>query len=346
MKLGELADKIGGEIFGNPETEIIGVSGVADAKDGQITFVSSPKFIDDLRKSGASCVIVREPIEGIGIPQLLVSNPYFAFAKALEIFHPRPPFKEGISKSAFVSGGAEVGKGVSISPFACISDAVSIGEGTTIGAGAFIGTQSKIGSWCIIYPNVTIREGVSIGNRVTVHSGAVIGSDGFGYVLEQGVHYKIPQVGGVVIEDDVEIGSNVSIDRATLGNTIVGKGTKIDNLVQIAHNVKIGENSLVIAQVGISGSSEIGDYVVLAGQAGVADHSKIESGTMIGAQAGLTGHYTKGGYSGSPAIPHKLWLRAQSLFARLPEMHKRLRELEERLNSLEKEKENRDAEHH
>ncbi len=336
MKLRELAEKVRGTILGDPEIEITGVSGISDAQKGQITFVSSPKYVADLKGSGASCVIVKEPIEGVAIPQLLVANPYFAFAKTLEVFHPRPAFKGGISESAFVSGGAQVGKGATISPFSYIAEGVSIGEGTVIGVGVFVGANTRIGNDCMIYPNVTVREGVIVGNGVIVHSGTVIGSDGFGYVLEQGMHYKIPQVGGVIIEDDVEIGSNVSIDRATLGNTVVGKGTKIDNLVQIAHNVKIGENSLIAGQVGISGSSEIGDYVVLAGQVGVADHAKIDSGAMIGAQAGLTGHYEKGGYSGTPAIQHRLWLRAQSLFARLPEMHKKMRELEERINSLEK----------
>ena len=183
---------------------------------------------------------------------------------------------------------------------------------------------------------MTLREKVKIGNRVIVHSGSVIGSDGFGYVFEDGRHYKIPQVGGVIIEDDVEIGSNVSIDRATTENTIIGAGTKVDNLVQIAHNVTIGKNSLIIAQVGIAGSTEIGDFVTLAGQVGVADHATIESETMIGAQSGVRGNVVKGIYSGSPVMPHRDWLKAQAIFARLPELYKRVKELEEKIKELER----------
>ena len=223
-------------------------------------------------------------------------------------------------------------------PFAHLADGVSIGDETVIMPGAYIGERSKIGSQCMIYPNVVIREGVSIGNRVIIHSGTVIGSDGFGYVLENGAHYKIPQVGGVIIEDDVEIGSNVSIDRATLGNTIIGKGTKIDNLAQIAHNVKIGENSLIISQAGIAGSSEIGNFVIIGGQVGVADHTTVESGTIVVAQSGIYGNVSKGVYSGTFALPHKNWLRSQALFAKLPELNKKINDLEERLNKLDKEK--------
>ncbi len=340
MKLREFAEKVGGTVVGDPEVEITGVAGVAEAGKGQITFVSSAKFAKLLEKSEASCVIVKDPLPGISMAQLCVANPYFVFARALETFYPMAPFEKGLSELAYVSDRAKIADGARIFPFAYLSDGVSIGNGTVIGAGAFVGENSSIGDGCIIYPNVTIRNGVSVGNRVIIHSGTVIGSDGFGYVLEKGVHYKIPQVGGVIIEDDVEIGANVSIDRATLGATVVGRGTKIDNLVQIAHNVKIGRNSLLAGQAGISGSSEIGDYVMLGGQVGVADHATVESGAMIGAQSGLFGHYAKGVYSGTPAIAHKLWLRAQALFAklpeRLPEMQKKIRELEERIYSLEK----------
>ncbi len=340
MKLREFAERVQGTILGDPEVEITGVAGVADAGKGQITFVSSAKFAKSLEESDASCVIVKDPIPRIGMTQLRVTNPYFVFAKAIEIFYPKPAIEEGLSELAFVSERAKVGTGVRIFPFAYLSDGVSVGNGTVVGSGVFVGENTSIGEGCIIYPNVTIREGVSIGSRVIIHPGTVIGSDGFGYVLEGGVHYKIPQVGGVTIEDDVEIGANVSIDRATLGNTTVGRGTKIDNLVQIAHNVKIGQNSLLAGQAGISGSSEIGDYVMLGGQVGVADHATIESGAMIGAQSGLFGHYPKGVYSGTPAIAHKLWLRAQAHFARLPErlpeMQRKIKELEEKIHSLEK----------
>jgi len=335
VKLKELAPLLSGEILGDPEIEITGVSGINEAKDGDITFVSAKKYIKDISKCRASCVIVKDPLSGTGITQLKVSNPYLAFAKLLEHFYIKPGKPAGTSKDAIVSDKAEVGKNVSIFPFTYIADGASIGNGTTVYPYVFIGEKTTIGEDCVLHPHVTVRENVKIGKRVIIHAGTVIGSDGFGYVIEEGKHYKIPQVGGVIIEDDVEIGSNVSIDRATTGNTVIGKGTKIDNLVQIAHNVKIGNNSILAGQVGIAGSSEIGDYVILAGQVGIADHTKIESGTIIGAQSGIRGNVSTGAYSGTPAIPHKEWLKAQAIFTKLPELHKRLRELEEKIKEFE-----------
>ncbi|MDA8104846.1 MAG: UDP-3-O-(3-hydroxymyristoyl)glucosamine N-acyltransferase [Nitrospiraceae bacterium] len=336
MKLKEISHLVAGRVIGDPETEITGVAGIKEAGKGMITYLAAPRYLRYLHGSEASSVIVKEPLEGIEIAQLVVDNPQYAFARAIECFYPPGPNMTGISDKAVISGKAVIGGGVSISAFAYICDEVTIGDGTLILPGVYIGEGSKIGSRCVIFPNVTIREKVSIGNRVIIHSGTVIGSDGYGYVFEKGEHYKIPQVGGVVIEDDVEIGSNVSIDRATLGNTIVGRGTKIDNLVQIAHNVKIGEKSLLMSQVGVAGSSELGSFVILAGQVGVADHTEIDSGTIIAAQAGVMGHVAKGVYSGSPCIPHGNWLKAQVIFAKLPELQKKIRELEARLRTIEK----------
>lgn len=336
MKLREFSRLVEGKVIGDSDIEITGVSGVQNAGRGDITLVTSSKFMKFLQGTSASCVIVKEPLDGITMAQLQVPNPYYAFAKALELFYPAPHFEPGVSGTAVVSAKAVLGKEVTVLPLAYIADNVCIGDGTVIYPGVFIGRDTTLGRGCVIHPNVAIREKVEIGDRVTIHSGSVIGSDGFGYVLEKGVHYKIPQVGGVVIEDDVEIGSNVSIDRATTGNTLIRKGAKIDNLVQIAHNVSIGENSLIIAQVGISGSSKIGDFSTLAGQVGIADHSSLESGTIIGAQSGLTGHYKKGIYTGSPAIPHREWLKSQSLFSKLPEMNRRIKEVEKKLEKLEK----------
>lgn len=338
MRLKDFSDLVKGEIVGDPETEINGVAGIKEAGKGDITYLAADRYLRFLRGSNASCVIVKEPLKGLTVAQLKVDNPVYAFALALERFYPQNLPDPGVSDEAVVSGTVSLGKNVHVSPFVYIGDNVSIGDNSVIFPGACIGEGSKIGRSCIIHANVTIRERVFLGDRVIVHSGSVIGSDGFGYVLEGGAHYKIPQVGGVVIEDDVEIGSNVSIDRATLGNTTVGKGTKIDNLVQIAHNVKIGEKSLLMSQVGIAGSSELGSFVTLAGQAGVADHTTIDPGTIIAAQAGVVGHVAKGVYSGSPGIPHSNWLRAQAVFAKLPELQKKIRELEARLLTLEKEK--------
>jgi UDP-3-O-[3-hydroxymyristoyl] glucosamine N-acyltransferase len=336
MKLRDFARIVGGEIIGDPDIEISGVSGIKEAGRGDITFLASSQYLRYLSGSNASCVIVRAAIPAVSIAQLKVSNPHYAFARALECFYPKPAFTPGKSSAASIAESVELGEHVSVYPFAYISDHVQVGDETVIMPGTFIGRHTKIGRQCIMYPNVVIREGIIIGDRVIIHAGTVIGSDGFGYVLEKGEHYKIPQVGGVIIEDDVEIGSNVSIDRATTGNTIIRKGTKIDNLVQIAHNVTIGQKSLIISQVGIAGSTEVGDFVVLGGQVGVADHTSIASGTMIGAQSGLKGAIEKGIYSGSPAIPHATWLRAQALFGRLPELHKKIRELEDKITRMER----------
>ncbi|HSB30282.1 MAG TPA: UDP-3-O-(3-hydroxymyristoyl)glucosamine N-acyltransferase [Candidatus Sulfobium mesophilum] len=336
MRLRDFAEIVNGTVIGDPDTVIAGVAGVEDARKGDITFAASERFLQVLRTTEAACVIVRKPFEGVSASQLIVKNPHYAFAKAIECFYPGVSREPGISDKAHVSDEAIIGEGVVISSFAYVERNVSIGNGSVISPGVFVGEGSKIGSNCFIYPNVTVREKVSIGDRVIVHSGTVIGSDGFGYVFENGVHYKIPQVGGVVIEDDVEIGSNVSVDRATLGNTLIGKGTKIDNLAQIAHNVKIGEKSLIVAQVGIGGSSKIGSFVTLAGQVGVADHTTIAPETILTAQSGISGRVAKGIYSGSPAFPHNIWLRAQAAFAKLPELIKKIRELENRLNKVEK----------
>jgi len=336
MKLREIAEMLGGELAGSPDIEIIGAAGISDASEGDITFLSSSRLIKECIESKASAVIVKEPVAEIKKPQLKVSNPQYAFARLLEHFYVKPFASSGISDRAYVSDKARIDKDVSIFPMAFISDGASIGNKTVIYPGVFIGENSSVGDECIIYPNVTIRENVKLGRRVIIHSGAVIGSDGFGYVMEKGMHYKIPQVGGVIIEDDVEIGANVTIDRATTGDTVIGKGTKIDNLVQIAHNVKVGENSIVIAQVGIAGSTEIGNYVVLGGQVGVADHAKIDDGVMVGGQSGAMGHVKKGIYSGSPMIPHRDWLKSIAIFAKLPELSKRIKELEDKIENIER----------
>lgn len=336
MNITEFAKIVNGEVIGNPEVVLTGVAGLRDAKQGDITFIASSKYLEYLADTKASCVIVKEVIPGLPIPQVKVANPYYGFAKAIECFYPKGSHSRRISAEALVDASASIGDGVSIYPFAVVSAHTLIGDNSVIMPGVFIGENASIGSDCLIYPNVTIREGSTLGNRVIVHSGTVIGSDGFGYVIENGEHYKIPQVGGVIIEDDVEIGSNVSIDRATLGNTLIKQGSKIDNLCHLAHNLTVGERSLILAQAGIAGSTEIGDYVIIGGQVGIADHSVIDSGAIVvGGSVVMKGHVKKGIYSGYPSIPHAKWLRAQALFARLPEMNKRLKELEEKIRRLE-----------
>jgi len=329
MKLKEIADIIGGSIVGNPEIDITGVSGIKEAQKGDITFLADKKNLKHVYSTNASAIIVRQEVEGLSVSMLIVDNPYLAFASVLELFYKKPFKPYGISKETFIGRDVNFGEEVSIYPMAYIGNNVSIGNRTTVFPCAYIGDDVSIGDNSIVYPNVTIRENVRIGKNVIIHSGTVIGSDGFGYVQDKGRHHKIPQVGGVIIEDDVEIGANVTIDRATIGNTLIGSGTKIDNLVQIAHNVRIGKNCLIVAHVGIGGSVEIGDGVILGGQVGVRDHVKIGNGVMVGAQSGI-GHDIPDGqvFSGSPAIPHKSWLRAQSIYAKLPEYLRRLQELE------------------
>lgn len=336
MKISELASLLHGEILGDGDIEITGVSGIREAKGGDVTFVSDRKFLKDISGCKASCLLVSEPVAGTEITQIKVSNPYLAFATLLEHFYAKPYTPVGISRDAIVSDKAEIGKDVSIFPFVHIAAGASVGDGTVIYPFVSIGEESVLGERCTIYPHVAVREKVRLGSRVIIHSGSVIGSDGFGYVFEEGSYHKIPQVGGVIIEDDVEIGSNVSIDRATLGNTLIGRGTKIDNLVQIGHNVTIGANSILVSQVGIAGSCEIGDYVTMAGQVGIADHLKIESGTKIGAKSGVMSNLAKGAYSGIPSMPHRHWLKVQAVLSKLPDLHKRLRALEERIKELER----------
>ncbi len=338
MKLSEIASLLGGRLQGDPDAEIIGVSGIEDAGPRDITYLLKPSLAGQAEGSSAACVMVKEFLPGLKKSQLLVDDPQLAFVRLLEHFHAasRPP--AGVSGQAFVSDGAEIDGQAAVLPFAFIGEGARIGAGSVLHPGVYVGVGSKIGRDCTLYPNVTVREGVAIGDRVRIHAGSVIGADGFGYIIREGRHIKIPQVGGVVIEDDVEIGACTTIDRATTGNTLIGRGAKIDNLVQIAHNVKIGAGSIVVAQAGVAGSSTLGNYVIVAGQAGIADHVRIEDGAVVGANSGVMPgtSLSKGAYAGSPVMPHRQWLKAMSLTARLPEMNKALQDLEKRLSGLER----------
>ncbi len=338
MKLYELKDLFQCELSGNGEVEITGAAGLSEAGEGDITFLSDRKLLKELVGSKATAVIVKEFVEGLQKPQVKTGNPQYAYAKLLSHFYVKPQPYRGLSRKAFISESASLGENVSVYAFAYISDNARIGPGSVIYPGVFVGEGSSIGEGCLIYPNVTIREGVSIGNRVIIHPGAVIGADGFGYVFAEGAHRKIPQVGGVIIEDDVEIGANTTIDRATTSNTVIGRGTKIDNLVQIAHNVQVGSNVIFVAQIGIGGSTRIGDGVIIGGQSAIADHTNIEAGTMMAARSGALGEVKRGVYSGTPIQPHRDWLRSSVIFAKLPEMKKKLEELEKKIQSLEEKK--------
>jgi len=336
MKLSEIANLFNGEVKGEKEIEISGVKGLKEAEEGDIAFISGSKYAESAKKSKASAFIVKEEVKGLDKPQLIVENPQFVFAKLLEMFYVTPFICKGISDKALISQSCQIGKNVTIYPFVYIDEHVTIGDNTVIYPFTFIGKKSHIGANCLIYPNVTVRENVKIGNNVIVHSGTVIGSDGFGYVFHEDRHHKIPQIGGVIIEDDVEIGACVTIDRATTGYTVIGQGTKIDNLVQIAHNVKIGKNVIIVAQVGIAGSSSVGAGSILAGQVGISDHVEIEPGTIITAQSGvMPGKIARGVYSGTPVMGHRDWLKANAIFQKLPELYKKVKELEEKIKRLE-----------
>ncbi|RJQ50280.1 MAG: UDP-3-O-(3-hydroxymyristoyl)glucosamine N-acyltransferase [Nitrospiraceae bacterium] len=332
MKLKDLAELTGGRILGNPDVEVTGAAGIEDAKEGDITFLADRKHLLSVSSSKASVIIAADEIKTAPATLLITANPYLTFAKALEILYARPAVSPGISDKAITGSDVSFGNDVTIYPQVYIGSRAVIGSRVTLYPGVYIGENSSIGDDSMIYPNVTIRENVRIGKKVIIHSGTVLGSDGFGYIQNKGTHYKIPQVGGVIIEDNVEIGANVTIDRATTGNTVIGAGTKIDNLAQIAHNVRIGKNCIIVAQVGIGGSTEIGDGVVLAGQVGVKDHVKIGNGAIAAAQSGVVTDIPDGQvYSGMPAIPHRAWLRAQSIFSKLPEYIKRLQEVERKI---------------
>ncbi len=335
MTLKKITEYLKGELRGDPELTISGVEGIEYAQASDITFLRTEKLPEGIQLR-AGAILVRDFLNEVQISQIRVKNPQYAFARLLELFYVKKPAPRGISSQAFIEEGVVgIGHDVTVFPFAYISKGAKIGDNTIIGPHVFIGEDTIIGNDCMIYPGVVIRERVSIGNRVIIHSGTVIGSDGFGYVFEEGRHYKIPQVGGVIIEDDVEIGANVTVDRATKGNTIIMKGTKIDNLVQIAHNVKIGPHSIIVAQTGIAGSSELGSGVILAGQVGVADHIKIGDGVKIGAQSGIMENLSSGTYFGTPTLPHREWFRLYALYKRLPELFKKIKELEEKLNIIE-----------
>jgi UDP-3-O-[3-hydroxymyristoyl] glucosamine N-acyltransferase len=337
MRLIELAAKLGAELTGQGDINILGVAGISTAKPGEITYLSDEKHVKDLASCSASAVIVPKGMHDLKIPSLVVKNPRLAFAQALRLFHERPYVPGGISERAVVGTGVVLGPDPTVHAYAVISDGARIGCRVTLYPGVFIGANSVIGDDVVIHPNVTILESVAIGSRVIIHSGTVIGSDGFGFVTDGGRHHKIPQVGGVIIEDDVEIGAICTVDRATLGNTVIRKGTKLDNMVHIAHNVTIGEHCLFAAQVGIAGSSTLGSYVVMGGQAGAVDHITIGDRVMVGGGSGVTRDMDAGQVvAGFPAIPIRDWLKAQAIFSKLPELKKMINRLSQRIDALEK----------
>ncbi len=335
--LKQLAEIVGGEVDGDGSVIITGVAGIKEAQPGDITFLADPRYEKYLKTTRASAIIVSKRIPDAGRPLVLSGNPYVAFIRAVRHFVPeRNGRPVGVDPTAVVAPSAVLGADASVGANAVVEEDVTVGDGSVIHAGAYVGKRTRIGAGCVIYPNVSIREDTVIGDNVIIHCGAVIGSDGFGYALDGDAYVKIPQVGNVVLEDDVEVGANTTIDRATTGSTVVGRGTKIDNLAMIAHNVRIGENSIVVAQVGIGGSTEIGKGVNLAGQAGVAGHIKIGDGAVVAAQAGVTKSVGPGKcVSGYPAREHSLAKKVYAALQRLPELIKKVADLSERVRRLE-----------
>jgi UDP-3-O-[3-hydroxymyristoyl] glucosamine N-acyltransferase len=339
VPLSAIADAVGGRLVG-AETMIGGVSSLDEARTGDLAYVDGDRFIEAARASRASAFVVGREIAEISCPQVVVSDPRYAFVRAVERFFTSPRRPRGIAAEVVRGADVEIGPDASIWPFVTLGNRVKLGARVTLYPGVFVGDDAAIGDDSILYPNVTVREGCVIGRRVVIHSGAVLGSDGFGYLQHEGRHHKIPQLGGVIVEDDVELGANVTVDRATFGHTVIGRGTKVDNLVQIGHNVTIGPDSILVAQVGIAGSTRLGSHVIVGGQAGLADHLEIADGAMIAAQAGVARSVTEGQVvSGTPAMPHDVTLRTQTLILRLPQLRQQLRqqlrELAERVSLLE-----------
>lgn len=338
MRLSHIAEQIGGQLFGDPDIEITGVAGIREAGDSDLTFLANARYENFMESTRAAAVVVGLNGRDYGRPHIRVGNPYLGYVQAIRLLHGSgaPAVRPGIHPRAIVSGTAQVGEGVHVGAGSVIEDDARIGDRTVILPQAHVGCGSRLGEDCLLYPGAVVREKCTLGDRVILHCGAVVGSDGFGYVWDGERHQKIPHLGIVVLEDDVEIGANAAIDRGTTGETRVGAGTKIDNLVQVAHNVRIGEHSLLCAQAGVSGSSELGRRVTLAGQVGLAGHLKIGDGAIVGAQSGVERDVPENEFwFGYPAKDRHRAMREYASLGKLPELLRRVRQLEERLEQLD-----------
>jgi UDP-3-O-[3-hydroxymyristoyl] glucosamine N-acyltransferase len=338
----ELAAHVGGRVLGDGSRLVRGVSTLEEAGPEHVSFFGNARYRAAFEATRAGAVLVPAdapaPREG-GPAQVVVPLPHLAFARLSALFHPAPRHPAGVAPGAHVHPEARV------HPEATVMAGATVGQGAQVGArsvlfpGAYLGEGARVGEDCVLHPNVTVREGCTLGDRVTLHSGAVIGADGFGFAFdpEGPAHVKVPQVGTVRLEDDVEIGACTCVDRATVGETVVGRGTKIDNLVQVAHNVRVGPLSLICAQAGISGSAELGTGVVLAGQVGVVGHIRVGDLAKVGAQSGVAHDVEDGAVvSGSPAVPHKEWLRSSAALGQLADLLREVRALRRRVETLEK----------
>lgn len=345
MNVGEIAELIGGTLErGSPETQITDVAGLYDAGPCEVAFITSKGYLEALKLTKAGCLLVPADLTLGGddlagsVAVVRVENPAGAFEKLVDIFAGEPvQYEPGVHPSAVVAGTASIDPSATVGPLCVIGEEALVGPGAVLVGGVFVGNGVQIGEGSLIHPNVTLREYVTVGDRVVIHSGSVLGSDGFGFEADEaGRHHKVPQKGRVVVEDDVEIGACVAIDRARFAKTVIGRGTKIDNLVHIAHNVTIGEDSLLVAQVGIAGSSHIGRSCILAGQAGVGGHLSVGDGVRVAGKAGVTSDVEPGvTVAGYPAWPHMKEKRVQAAARRLPELLKDVRELKKRIKQLE-----------
>ncbi len=335
VTLDDLGRLVGGKVTGDGKTVIRAVNGIKDAGPGDITFLANAKYAPLLADTKASAVIVAEGTSA-PIPALAVRNPDLAFGRIAEHLQgPAPRPAPGVHPSAVVAASATLGKNVSIGAGTVVEENASIGDNTVLHAQVYVGRDAVVGADTLVWPQVVIRERCRVGARVILHSGTVIGSDGFGYATDQGVHHKIPQVGIVVVENDVELGANVTVDRARFGRTVIGQGTKIDNLVQIGHNVVLGQGCLLVSQAGIAGSTRLGNYVVMAGQSGLIGHLDIGDQAIITAQSGLTKDVPAGGVmSGSPATDRRTHLKELAALSKLPEALQEIRKLRQELEAL------------
>lgn len=334
--LADLAKLVGGEVVGDPDLEIQGVSGIEDAQPGSITLIASAKALAVARESRAAAFVMPNSLPDIQRPGIRVNIPRLAFAQIVEAFFPKKRPAGGVHPTAVVGEGCKIGEEVFIGAKVVIGNGVTIGDGTVIKSGVIIEDDVVIGEETLIFPNAVLLERTIIGNRVVVNAGAIIGSEGFGFVTVNGRHHKVPQIGNVVIEDDVEIGANVAIDRATLGTTRIKRGTKLDNLIQIGHNVVLGEDNILAGMSGIAGSAHTGDRVTLAGQAGVVGHIHIGSDSVVMARGMVINSLPSNSIvSGTPARAHSDDMRIQAAAGKLPEMLKTIRELQKKIADLE-----------
>ena len=338
MKLGDIARALGCELKGDPAIEITGVAGMEHAAPGELTFLANPKYAPKVKDTRASAILLAEAVHDLPIASLVSSNPYLDFARALELFYQAPRTPPGIHPLAWVAKSARIGAGASVGPFAVVGENVTIGRNAVLHPQVVIYEGARIGDDFLAHSHAVVREFCRIGNRVILQNGVVIGGDGFGFAKRaDGTHYKIVQSGPAVIEDDVEIQSLTSIDRATVGETRVKRGAKIDSLVQVGHACVVGEENIICAQTGLAGSSILERNVLLAGQVGISGHLTIHDNAIVYAQSGVGGDVEPGArISGSPAFAANVWLRAITAFPKLPELVKLVRDLKKKVEELEK----------